>query len=567
MKKKALCVTLAGAALLLAACTRNESTNTSNAVSSSGQPAAGPSAQALASPNVPPGPNANAKYGGTLKVGSTAAADTIISMYAHSQGAGNDLPFLYDGLVNTDPDFNIVPWLASSWDISKDAKTYTFHLRHDAKWSDGVPLTSEDVKFEYDLEKNPASSAPYRADLDIVESVSTPDKWTVVYKLKEPNAPFLANVPGSLPHVPLPAHVYKNVPPSQLQHMDFSKHLVTSGGYTLSEWRHDDHFLFKSNKQWWHGRPYIDNIYIKEYQNEQAVQIALQNGDIDTAFALTTPMWLALKDNSRFITIHAPADQFNQYVVNMRNPILADVKVRKAIMYAYDRKTEAEKLFHNEDVVAFSPIPWGQKWAFDPATEKAYPYDPQQAARILDADGWKMGADGYRHKNGQTLAFTTALISGNDVSTKSFELFQANLKAAGIKTDARSYEFNVFFNNEQKGDFDLGAGGFGGGADPDPYIFLHSKSIPPAGLNYGRFSDPKMDRLIDEARRTPDRDKRKQVYYQLQQLYIADVPALIDVMPYYRNVISKRIGGVNPAHAGSTFTGTMYDEPGWYITQ
>ncbi|MDQ2817616.1 MAG: ABC transporter substrate-binding protein [Candidatus Eremiobacteraeota bacterium] len=529
------------------------------------------STQTSSQPGASTGNAGNGKptYGGTLKIGSYITADTIVPIYAHSEGSQNILGFLYDALVNVDPDFHVVPWLAKSWELSKDGRTYTFYLRHDATWSDGVPITSADVKFEYDLTTNPASGASYRGDYDVVQSVRTPDKWTVVYALKEPNAPFLAAVLGGpfSPHCPLPVHVYGKIPPGQLQHMDLSKHLVTSGPYSLAEWKHDDHFLLSSNKRWWKGRPYIDSVYVKEYQNEPAVQIALQNGDIDTSFALPSTTWLRLKDDARFVGIHNPSDQFNMYAINMRNPILADINVRKAVMYAYDRKTEAEKLFHNEDIPTFSPIPMAIRWAYDPSTEKAYAFDPQKAAKLLDDDGWKTGSDGYRHKAGKLLAFTTSLIAGSDVSTKSFELFQADLKNVGIKTSARAYEFNVFFNNEQKGDFDVGAGGFGGAADPDPFQLLSSKAWAPNGLNYGQYSNAQMDDLINQGRRISDPAKRKALYLKLQQLVVDQVPEFFDVAPYYRVFINKRILGVNPSHGGSQFSATMYDEPSWYIAQ
>ncbi len=506
-------------------------------------------------------------YGGQLRVGAVAAADTVLPIFAHSEGSVNDVSFMYDSLVNTDPDFNVVPWIARSWEISKDGLTYTFHLREDVKWSDGVPLTADDQVFEHELTTNPAVGAPYKADYDIVATVTAPDKYTVVYKLKEANAPFLTSVVGSVAHVPLPRHIYGKIAPAQLKSTDFSQHLVVSGSYTLKEWKHDDHLLLVSNHNWWHGRPYIDEIYIKEYVSNPAALIALQHGDVDISYFLTTPMWLALKADPRYNTIHNPADNFNQYVVNMKNPILADLQVRRAIMYAWDRKTEAEKLFHNEDVPAVSPIPWAQKWAFDPATEEAYPFDPQRAAKILDADGWKLGADGYRHKNGKLLHFVTGEIAGSEISIKSFELFQANLKSVGIKTDATSLEFNVFYQKEQQGDFDLDGGGFGGGADPDPFIFLSSKAIPPNGLNYGRYSDPQMDKLIGEGRRETNRAKRAQIYKAIQTRFTDQLPNLIDNMPYYRNVLNKRILGFDPAKAGSQFPSTMFYEPEWYVAK
>jgi len=283
-------------------------------------------------------------------------------------------------------------------------------------------------------------------------------------------------------HAPLPVHVYGNVPPAQMQHLDLTKHLVSSGGYMLKEWKADDHITMVSNHNWWHGRPYIDQIYFKEYLSDTATEVALENGDIDMALQLGTPEWLALKNDPKFILIHNPADVWDWWVPNLTTPILSDLHVRQAMMYGYDRVTEAQKLFHGEDVPAYSPIPWAQKWAFDPATENVFPYDPAKANQILDAAGWTMGPDGYRHKNGQTLAFTTGLISGSDVAVKDFELWQANLKAVGVKTDAKQLEFNVYFDQEQKGNFDVDGGGFGATDESGPAILGASGKISGSSL-------------------------------------------------------------------------------------
>ncbi|HYK53703.1 MAG TPA: ABC transporter substrate-binding protein [Candidatus Eremiobacteraceae bacterium] len=506
-------------------------------------------------------------YGGELRIGSGAAnMKTLLSLYANTQGDADMLGFMYDGLTNQDVNFKVIPWLAQSWTISPDGKTYVFHLRHDAKWSDGVPITSADFIFEHAVETNPASNAPYASDWSIVQSLSAPDKWTLVYHLYAPNAPFLSTI-GSLPHAPLPVHVYGNVPPGQLQHLDLTKHLVTSGGYLLKEWKADDHLTMVSNHNWWHGRPYIDQIYFKEYLDDTATQVALQNGDIDMALQLGTPEWLALKNDPKFLLIHNYADVWDWWVPNLTTPILGDVHVRQAMMYGYDRVTEATKLFHGEDIPVFSPIPLAQKWALDPATLKAYPYDPQKAGQILDADGWKLGPDGWRYKNGKRLEVQTNLIAGNEVGSKDFELLQANMKSIGMKLDAHQIEFNVYFEQEAAGNFELDGGGFGGGGDPDVFQFLSSKSLPPNGLNYARYVSPKMDQLIDEAREATDPAVRAKYYYQIQELCIQDVPDLFDVAPYYRNVINKRIEGVDPSQTGSFFTQTVFTEPAWWVAQ
>ena len=518
-------------------------------------------------PGGPAGAIGKPHYGGELRIGSGAAhLKTMLPTFASTQGAAYDLPFMYDGLVNQDENFKIIPWLAQSWQISPDGRTYTMHLRHDATWSDGAPITSADFLFEYNVETDPASNAPYASDWLIVDSLTAPDKWTLVYKLKEPNAPFLSTI-GSLPHAPLPVHVYGKIPHAQMQHLDLTKHLVTSGSYTFVEWKPDDHLIMQSNAKWWHGRPYIDRIYVKEYESDTATQVALQNGDMDTTYDLPTPQWLALKDDPKFILIHNPSDNWNWWVPNLTTPILSDLRVRQAMMYGYDRKSEAERLFHNEDIPVFSPIPLAQRWALNPATLTAYPYDPAKAQAILDADGWKMGPDGFRYKAGKRLEIQTNLIAGNDVGSKDFELLQANMKSIGMKLDAHQIEFNVYFDQEAKGQFELDGGGFGGGGDPDVFQFLSSKALPPNGLNYAHYVNPKMDALIEAARQTNNLAQRAKLYYEIQDLCIQDVPYLFDVSPYYRLVINKRIQGVNPAKAGSFFPQTMLYEPEWWVSE
>ena len=474
---------------------------------------------------------------------------------------------MYDGLVSVDPDFNVVPRLAKSWDISKDGLTYTFHMRHDARWSDGRPITADDQVFEYQLTRNPATAAPSKVDYDSVLSVSAPEKYTVVYRLNAPNAGFLAGVVGALVHAPLPRHVYGGLAPGVLRASDFTRHLVVSGAYTLREWKPDDHMLLQSNHAWWHRRASIDQIYIKEYKNQSAVLIALQEGSVDTAYFVSMSMWPTVKNDSRYAPVRNPANIFDLYVINMRNPILGDLAVRRAIMYAWDRKTEDERLFHGELKPAVSPIPWALKWAFDPNTERAYAFDPQRAAAILEHDGWKLGADGYRHNAGRLLHFVIGEIAGDEDSVRRFEFLQANLKGVGIKVDATSLEYNVLRDRAELGNFDADDLGYGNSADPDPMPFLSSKAIPPGGYNFGRYSDPTMDELIELGRVATNRAKRAAIYRELQERFVDKLPSLIGSMPYYHNVMSRRIRGFDPTKAGSQFSAMVYDEPNWYVAQ
>ncbi|HKW44139.1 MAG TPA: ABC transporter substrate-binding protein, partial [Candidatus Eremiobacteraceae bacterium] len=212
-------------ACLLAACSSG-SNNTSTAVA--------PQSSGGAEAGTP-------HYGGTLKIGSTSSADTLLSIYANVEGSQNDLSLAYDPLLNVNPQMQVVPWLAEKYELSNGGKTYTMHLRHNAMWSDGQPITSADAVFEYQLEIDPATQAPYKSDFDEVASVTAPDKWTVVYTLKAPDAAFLANVIAGVVHAPLPVHIYGKIPHASMRHLDISKNFVGSGPYIVTDWKTDDH--------------------------------------------------------------------------------------------------------------------------------------------------------------------------------------------------------------------------------------------------------------------------------------------------------------------------------------
>ncbi len=549
MRQVSLSAALIAAAALLAACSSGGSTSSSTAPVNGSAGAGTP------------------HYGGTIRIGSDSAADTLIPIYADVEGAGNDLPFAYDTIVNVNPQLQVVPWLANKWEISKDGLTYTMHLRHNATWSDGQPVTSADVTYEYALETDPVTQAPYNSDYDVIAHLAAPDKWTVVYTLKNPDAAFLADVLASVQHAPLPAHVYAKIPHSAMRHLDISKSFVGDGPYIITDFKEDDHMTLTSNRHWWGGRPYIDQIYIKEYQNEQSQLIGLQDGEVDMPYLLTGAQWEAVKNDNRFTHIHTYSNNYDWWIPNLTDPIMGDVNVRRAMMYAWDRNTEANKLFLGEDIPVFGPISLAQAWALSPVEKTAFPYDPAKAGQILDADGWKIGPDGYRSKNGQPLTITVGLISGNEAGAKDFEFGQAEMKAIGIRLNSKQSEINVFYENERNGKFQLDVGGESLNSDPDPSLILSCGAEPPNGLNYARYCSPAMDALLKAGIETTDQAKRRAIYAKVQDLTIQDVPYLWTVEPYYRNVVNTRVKGVDPAQAGSLFILTTFNLPKWWIAQ
>jgi peptide/nickel transport system substrate-binding protein len=144
---------------------------------------------------------------------------------------------------------------------------------------------------------------------------------------------------------------------------------------------------------------------------------------------------------------------------------------------------------------------------------------------------------------------------------------QANLKSVGIKANAKQSEINVFYQNEANGKFEVGVGGESLSTDPEPSQILGCKFFPPGGLNYARYCNPKMDALLAAAKVEPDQNKRRDIYFKVQELAIEDVPYLWSISPYYRNVINARIKGVDPEQAGPGFQYTVLNLPKWWVAQ
>ncbi len=438
---------------------------------------------------------------------------------------------LFDSLVHRDEHFNLKPWLAESWDVP-DPLTYVFHLRHGVRFHDGRPLTSRDVKWTFDSIADGSIRTPKASTYKFIDRIDTPDDYTAIFHLKEPYATLLWNLSdGAIGIVPYGSSTELTTTP------------IGSGPFKFVRASQDKEVVITRNDDYWGTRARVPNVQFLVVPDTITRALELRKGSADVAInALTADMVGALQREKSLVVQVSPGTMYQYITLNLRDPILKDVRVRQALAYAIDRQTIIHNLQRDLTVPAASVLP-PEHWAYDPNVRK-YDYDPQRARKLLDEAG-------YPEHNG--VRFHLTMKTSTEEETRLLAaVLQEQFATVGIALDIRSFEFATFYADVQKGAFQLYSLRWVGNEDPDIFEHIfHSASFPPKRANRGYYSNPKVDALIDEGRRTVDQQKRKEIYAQLQQIVAEDLPYIN--LWYRDNVLihSRRVSNVQASHSGS----------------
>jgi peptide/nickel transport system substrate-binding protein len=448
----------------------------------------------------------------------------------------------YDLLVNFDPG-TLGPGkqgLASSWDVSPDKKTVTFHLVQGAKWSDGRPITSKDVK--YSLDVLGGNGALFTGYTDNVTSVTTPDDHTVVVKTKKPDA----RIVGGLFIYMLPQHVYgkhsvKELTTTYKPEMP----MVGSGPYVATEFKRNRIIRMERNRFFRGPKPKFDEIDWIKYGSEDAVERALSLGEIDMVTEVQEATFDRLGKQKNIKTVKAPSPSFTELAFNLCskkncpdakfNPAIQDRTVRQAIAFAVDRDRVNEISTRNTSFTGHGILPnYYKDFYSQPEGDLDYPYDPNRAKQMLDAAGWKPGSDGIRAKGGQKLSFNLYVRSESQTNITAARLVKEMSKAIGVdfKVQVVSVDkLTELTTQKVKGkmapDFDTFIWGWGG--DPyDPSILLGLITTAQIGGSSDSFySNPEYDKLYAQEAGEFDLNNRKEIVKQLVAISQRDLPYLV----------------------------------------
>ncbi len=453
--------------------------------------------------------------------------DPRIGVDAQSERIDN---LIFDDLLSRGDNLDVAPGLAERWEIP-DPLTYIFHLHHGVKFHDGRPLTSRDVKWTFDSLLQGKIRSTKAAVYRFVDHIDAPDDDTVIFHMKEPSATLLWNLSdGAIGIVPYGSGT------------EMTTHPIGSGPFKFVSAETDKEVILERNDNYWGEKPKLTSVRFAVVPDATTRALELRKGSGDaTINALTPDTVLTLQRDPSLAVERAPGTVLAYMGFNLRDPILRDVRVRQAIAYAFDRAPMIEYLWRGEAQPARSILP-PQSWAYN-GNVPAYDHDPEKARQLLDAAG-------YPPING--IRFHLTMKTSTDENTRLMvAVMQQQLREVGIALDIRTFEFATFFADVTHGAFQLySLRWIGGNEDPDIFEYaFHSSKFPPNGANRGYFSNPKVDALIDQARREVDQTKRKSLYAELQLILAEQLP-YIDLW-YLDNVLvhNKRVRNLqlNPA--------------------
>ncbi|MDI3382111.1 ABC transporter substrate-binding protein [Xenophilus aerolatus] len=481
------------------------------------------------------------KEGGTLVIGTPQAPRHLNG--AVQSGIATALPStqIFASPLRFDDKWNPQPYLAETWKLSDDARSLTLNLRKNAVFHDGKPITSADVAFSIMAIK---ANHPFSTMLGPVEKVDTPDPYTAVIRMATPHpAIVLAMSPALCPI--LPKHIYGDGTDLKT-HARNSQDVVGSGPFRLTEFKPGQRIVMeKFDKFFLPGKPHLDKIIISITPDTQSLVLGVERGDIQMLpYAVGAVDLKRLKTNPNLqITDkgYEGIGSINWLAFNTAKKPLNDVNVRKAIAFAIDKNFITKALMGGFATVADGPIVPSSPFAVPDLVK--YPLDLKRSAEMLDAAGYKAGANGERFK------LSIDYLPGVDEQQKNVaEYLRSQLKKVGITVEVRaSADFPAWARRIAAHDFDMTMDTvFNWG---DPVIGVHrtylSTNIKPiVWTNTQSYSNPKVDELLNAAGTIVDPVKRKAYYATFEKIVTDEVPIVFINLTPYHTVASKKVGNL-----------------------
>ena len=492
------------------------------------------------------------KKGGHVVEGNFSDIRTLNSMLSSDTASNQVIGLMFDGLLNYRKDGTLIPQLASDLPkTSSDGLTYTFKLRPNLKFSDGQPLTSDDVKFTYQLaydSQYAAVSSPRRGDLSkYIASIDTPDPLTVVVKTTQVYAPFLSQ---HARYGILPKHVLGSLDAKAINTADFNTApSVTNGPFKFVKWDKGQQVTMARNDNYWGGPAYLDQWIYKVLPDSVAVTNQLKTGEIDIG-PVDPSQFDTVKTAANVAVAEFPVPTFTFYAYQLdpgkpAGQFFQDKAVRQALLFALNRDQVVSAVYFGHGSVAGSVEP-PTSWAYKDKPQVLYSFDKAKAESLLDGAGWTKGSDGTRAKNGTKLKFNMITNAGNKQREAMLTVMQQSWKDIGVEATPSLIQFPQLVSQIVSiRTFDMFLVGFNFSEDPDQAQLWHSRNTVAGGFNGFDFKNTTVDSILDQAVATLDKTKRKQLYFQFQDIMSDQVPAPIILFNHGIYGVATRVQGTD----------------------
>ncbi len=487
----------------------------------------------------------------------------FLNPFLASSDADRDISgLLFEGLSTLLPDGSIQPALAEKWEVSPSGTVYTCTLRSNAYWHDGEPVTTVDVLFTLNLLRS--SDFPTISSLRglwaRVQAQALDDR-RVRFILERPYAPFLSYTTLPL----LPAHLLQKVPPEDLLTHPFHLHPVGTGPFRFVRLEEGEDGIpvleLEANPLYYRGLPYLEGVHFRYYRDEGLLVEALLQGEVDGAFGLSRSALERLAGRADLVAYRTYLQAYNILFLNTRSPFLGDRRVRQALALGLDRTALLKDLEAFPASGPISPI----SWAYKPDLP-AFPYDPARAAELLEEAGWwDRNSDGVRERDIRSLELVLLTRDTPSERVVLANRIKQQLAPLGISVHVAVVSPETFRRRLAERDFDLLLYGRGQlGRDPDEFVLWHSSQIGPEGSNLSSLQNETIDRLLEQGRTTLDRDLRIPIYWQFQEQFVREVPAIPLYYPVYTYILPAHLQGVelSPLNEPGERFRTI---AGWYL--
>ncbi|MGA3038519.1 MAG: peptide ABC transporter substrate-binding protein [Vulcanimicrobiaceae bacterium] len=467
-----------------------------------------------------------------MRYGSPDEPDSLLEFYAHTAAADEVSNLIFAPLFRYDARGDFLPELATevptyaNGGVSRDGKTLVLHFRKGVQWADGAPLTAHDLAFTYSLVMNDRTNVKLREGWDDIAKLSVPDDYTAVVHLRQPNADIIGLCFSGTAYPPLPQHLLAKVAPADLQRSTYANDPVGSGPFVLEKWNHGASLEFVPNARYWRGRPKLDHFTWKVIPNTETLFAQLQSHEIDVYDGIAPTQIGRLGGIEGIHVVHRLIANLKHMTLNVARPNLRDVRVRRAIAEAVDWDRINTDIYHGYNERARSDIA-PNSWAAP--NVPFYPHDPADARRLLEAAGWHLASDGFRHRDGRRLLIEIASATGNQPNEQAEVQIQSQLRAVGIDMRIRNYPVSLLFARNgplYSGNYDTSWSTDTLGPDPDNEGDWNAKFIPPHGADTSWLDDPVVNRTSEEQLLTYDRGTRKAIVQKEEARIHELIPAI-----------------------------------------
>ncbi len=393
------------------------------------------------------------------------------NFYAIPAGTDNLTYKMVGGLPIIIDDVNgqYVPSLFESWEVSDDQLTWTFHIRQDAYWHDGVQVTADDVIFSEAYLKEMEEFENWHCwwQFDFPYQLIKVDDYTVQFVLETPTSAILANLGEQTGEI-IPKHIWENIERKDFANCEEAKLPIGFGPYKMVDYKQGDSITLEANENYYDGAPKIKTVIIKIFASSASATLALESGDIDSLSLQANDYDRLVNQEQKIAGVQIQLIAEHEFGINHLREPLNDVRMRKALNYAMDNETVLASAYGGVGKVAYG-IFVPEVMYSDTSVWTDYSYNIDKVHELLEDMGYTMGSDGYYQKDGKTLEFDAIYSSSNDTFANIAIIYQYTAKEAGIKLNIEGLDSAILSDRKNNKDYDLALGGWSLGIDNSIY--------------------------------------------------------------------------------------------------